>query len=190
MQGRDQVPGAQGHKDASRLVVFQPRHTVHWVPRGSETASSFKFIPDGSPSTVHPQRFISGRHGGVQGAGFFSLCSRGQGLGQKSWEDWASEEMGEAGARLRLGPDWRHRVHLCSSEKSTANRPKSAKSSMATAHSQTAAAERRRLVWRMTTGRQGQGHTTTGRIWEPTMCPMDGLVWGPSWDMLPLARLA
>lgn len=59
--------------------------------------------------------------------------------------------------RLRLGPGWRYKVHLFRLEKSTAKRPKSVKSSMATAHSQAAEAERSGQVWRTTTLYQVKG---------------------------------
>lgn len=59
--------------------------------------------------------------------------------------------------KLRLGPGWRHKVQLFKLEKSTAKRPKSLKSSMATAHSQAAEAERSGQVWRTTTLHQVKG---------------------------------
>lgn len=73
---------------------------------------------------------------------------------------------GEAGGTLRLGPGWRDRAQPSRLEKSTAKRPKSVNSSMATAHSQAADAERRGQVWRTTTSHRVKGHSLGGP-WQP-----------------------
>lgn len=116
---------------------FQERHRWHNL--------------ESSSLMVHSRSCILWFIFGAPGIDLFCLHQRGPGLGQSVWAGWVCREMGEAGGReLRLGPGWRHRVQLSRPEKSTAKRPKSMKSSMATAHSQTAEADRSGQVWRMT----------------------------------------
>lgn len=110
-------------------------------------------------------------------------CAGSEHPGRTAAHRGICREMGEAGGELRLGPGRRLRVQPSRPEKSTANRPKSVNSSMATAHSQAAAAERSGHECRTTTSHGGQGPRHAGRTPRPLSTDLPCPVRNGPWEL-------